>query len=547
MINVVDAGREAFERRSWREAFELLSSAAGGERLVPGDLVRLAMAAYLTRVDGWDDWCATAYQQCVDLGDRALAARCGFWLAFGLDDEGQGVRGGGWLARVEKLLEEEEGVERAERGLLLVHTAVAHLEDGQTTRALALFDEVCELGARLADADVVTLGCLGRGQALIEQGDRLAGLAMLDEAMVAVATREVSAPVAGLVACGAIVTCQRIFDLARATEWTSALTRWCDAQPDLVPYRGQCLVHRAEILRAHGAWPDAVAAADAACEQLAGSPAAGDALYERAEMHRLRGELTEAEESYRAASRAGRDPQPGLALLRLAQGQVAAAAAAIARVAKEATSRAGRARILGPLVEISVAAGDVAAARRAADELQIVASELDATVLHAVSASLVGRVELAEGDADAAIVTLRRAWRAWHEIGAPYEAAQVRVLIAAACSVLGDTDGAEMELDAARWVFHDLGATPDLARITEVTDGPALAGRLTTREVEVVRLVARGSTNRDVGRELYISEKTVARHLSNIFCKLGISSRSAATAWAYEQGLMDASSPGAPT
>jgi DNA-binding NarL/FixJ family response regulator len=156
-------------------------------------------------------------------------------------------------------------------------------------------------------------------------------------------------------------------------------------------------------------------------------------------------------------------------------------------------------------------------------------------------------VELAEGDAGAAIVTLRRAWRAWQVIGAPYEAAQVRVLIAAACSVLGDTDGAEMELDAARWVFHDLGATPDLARITEVTDGPALAGRLTTREVEVVRLVARGSTNRDVGRELYISEKTVARHLSNIFCKLGISSRSAATAWAYEQGLMDASSPGAPT
>jgi ATP/maltotriose-dependent transcriptional regulator MalT len=286
----------------------------------------------------------------------------------------------------------------------------------------------------------------------------------------------------------------------------------------------------------HGAWPEAAVAAEAARQRLAGTPAAGDALYEQAELHRLRGDLACAEEAYRAASHAGRDPQPGLALLRLAQGDVVTALAAVTRVVDEAGISTARARMLGPFAEVSLAAGDVAAARRAVDELMASASGADTPYLDGVAAALMGRVELAEGDARAAIVTLRRAWRVWHELGAPFEAAQVRV--AAACRTLGDADGAAMELDAATRVFDELGAAPDHARIAESAAPPSSPGRLTGREVEVLRLVAGGKSNRAAAGELFISEKTVARHLSNIYAKPGVASRSAAAAWAYEHGLM---------
>jgi DNA-binding CsgD family transcriptional regulator len=532
------SGRAAFERGAWRDAFENWRDATAAESLSAADWLGLALSAYLIRVDDWDTWCARAYQDCLDAGARPAAARCAFWLGFGLMDDGEGARGAGWLGRAREALDGDGELECAERGLLLAHGAVEHLVRGEGKRALEVSSEIWQFGVRFSDPDVTTLGCLGRGQALIELGERADGLALLDEAMVAVAAGELSAPMAGLVSCAAIATCQAILDLARAREWTSALTRWCDEHSDLAPYRGQCLVHRAEVLRAHGAWVDAATTADAACERLAGAPAAGDAWYERAELHRLGGELTLAEEAYRAASRAGRDPQPGLALLRLAQGDLPAALGAIGRAAEEANGPMARSGLLGPLVEITLAAGDVATARRAADDLDRLASEHDAAVLKAAAASHVGAVELAEGDTRAALGTLRRAWLLWHDADVPYEAARVRVLVAAACDALGDSDGAAMELDAARQVFHELGASADLARVVAMTPPATAAGPLTAREVEVLRLVAHGGTNRDVARDLFISEKTVARHLSNVFAKLGLSSRAAATAWAYEHGLM---------
>jgi DNA-binding CsgD family transcriptional regulator len=518
----------AAEPTTWRAVYERLRSSGPS---CPEEWGTLAVAAYLTRPEDWDGWCARAFEACAEAGDRARAARCGFWLGFGLLDLGDAGRGGGWLARAAETLD-EAGVDCAERGLLQAPAALERLEQGDAAAALELFSDMVRLGERFGDADVATLGCLGRAQALVELGERDAGLAELDEALVAVGAGSVSPPIAGLVLCAAIATCQRILDVPRAREWTSALSRWCDAHPDLVAYRGQCLVHRAQVLRLHGAWPEAASAADAACAQLGTAPAVGDAWYERAELHRLLGELDAAEGAYRAASRAGRDPQPGLALLRLAQGDIDAARGAIGRLLDEASTPVERACALGPFVEIALAAGDVGGARDAADELERCAGGLGSSALLATAAACTGSVRLAEGEPSAALGDLRRAWRLWNEIGAPFEAARLRLQVARACDALGDSDGAAMELDAARWVLAELGAPVDAGR------RPPDAGPLTPREVEVLRLVAQGLTNREAGAEMFISDKTVARHLSNVFAKLGVRSRAAATAWAYEQGII---------
>ena len=321
------------------------------------------------------------------------------------------------------------------------------------------------------------------------------------------------------------------------------LARWCERQSGLVPYRGQCLVHRAEILLLHGAWPDAMVEARRAGERLSeppGQPAVGSALYQQAELHRLLGDFASAEEAYRRASQWGRTPQPGLALLRLAQGQVELAAAAIRGALDEAQDPLTRAAVLPAFVEIALAAGDVSSARDAAEELSSIAAALEAPYLKAVSTQARGAVQLADGDARLALAALRRACEAWLGLEAPYEAARVRVLIGEACRELGDKDSSDLEFDAARHAFMGLGAAPDLAHVEDRSrkDAPLRVGGLTGREVQVLALVATGKTNRAIATELVISEKTVARHISNIFAKLGLSSRSAATAYAYEHGLV---------
>jgi DNA-binding CsgD family transcriptional regulator len=302
-------------------------------------------------------------------------------------------------------------------------------------------------------------------------------------------------------------------------------------------------VHRAEILQLHGAWPDALEEAERACERLAGTPdqpSAAAAWYRRGELHRLAGEFASAEEAFRQASRLGREPQPGLALMRLGQGQADTAGAAIRRAVAERPDRAGRGGLLGAYAEIVLADGDAAAARAAADELAALAMDLDSPLLRATAAQADGAVRLAEGDPAAALAALREAWTRWRELEAPYEAGRVRVLIGLACRTLGDEDGAQMELDAAGWVFQQLGAVPDLARVQALarTTGAADDTVLTRRELQVLRLVAAGKTNRAIAADLFLSERTVARHVSNILAKLGLSSRSAATAYAYEHRLV---------
>jgi DNA-binding CsgD family transcriptional regulator len=521
------------------------------EALQAEDLERLAVSAYLV---GRDDESARAWEQAhgrwVRAGDPDRAARCAFWLAFGLLLRGEAAQANGWLARAARLIDDAEtagpgaGRDCAARGYLHVVACLQAMDAGDPKTADAVAHQIVDLATRFDDTDLMGLGLLCLGEAALALGEGTRAARMLDEAMVAVTTGEISPIPAGIVYCGVIEACMDAFDVRRAAEWTEALDRWCAAQPDLVPFRGQCLVHRSQLLQAHGAWAEASSEADRARQRLSepAHPALGLALYQQGELHRLRGEVAEAERAYRAASGQGRDPAPGLALLRLAEGRVDAAAVAIRRTLEHSRGQLTHPAMLAAAVDIMLAAGEVEEARSAADELAEFAEAADVPLARAVGAYATGSVLLAEGDATAALGALRQAYLGWRELEMPHDAARARVRIGVACQALGDHDAADLEMDAARAVFERLGARPDLeelARLAAATvERPARPGGLTERECEVLRQVAAGKTDRQIATALVISEHTVGRHLQNIFRKLGLSSRAAATAYAYDHGLV---------
>jgi ATP/maltotriose-dependent transcriptional regulator MalT len=352
-----------------------------------------------------------------------------------------------------------------------------------------------------------------------------------------VTTEELWPVVVGVVYCGVILACQQAFEVSRARQWTRALTDWRDEQPELVAFTGRCLVHRAEIMQLGGAWADALEEARLAGKRFVETknPAAGVAYYRQAELLRLQGAFEAAEEAYRSASRLGWEPQPGLAQLRLAQGKIEAALTAVRRASAEVAEPLKRVALLPAHVEIALAAGELEEARTACLELEAQAAEYESAMLGALAAHARGSILLAEGEALAALASLREAQRDWLELDAPYEVARTRALAAAACGALGDQEAAALERAAARELFEGLGAAPDLA-LLGARERPTHG--LSQREMEVLRLVAAGKTNREIGSTLVISEHTVARHVQNIYAKLGVSSRAAATAFAFEHGLV---------
>lgn len=541
-VELLEQGRDQYRRKTWGGAFLSLSEADAQEPLKAEDLVLLATSAHLTGRDAERDglW-ARAHQQFLEAGNPPAAARAAFTLVMGLTDRGEFAQAGGWLARANRGLE-EYGVECVEQGYLMLPMAIRSIHSGDVAGGLEAFSQVAKIAERFGDVDLITMSRLGRGRGLVILGEIDEGFSILDEAMVSVTAGEVSPIVSGVVYCAVIETCQDVFDLRRAQEWTAALSHWCSSQPDLVPFRGQCLIYRVEIMQLKGSWPDAMEEARRACklfEAFPSQPAAPAAYYRLGELHRLRGELSRAEEAYRQMSRMGGTPQPGYALLRLAQGQPEAAALSILTATEEAGTRPERARLLGAVVEIMLAAGRPEEAERATRELNDLAEELEAPLLSAMASYARGTL-LMQDDPQSAMHALRTAWRSWLELEAPYEGARTRALIGVAARRLGDEDTAQMELDAARWVFSQLGAPHDLAIVDRLLrKQPALIpGGLTGRELEVLRLVAAGKTNRAIAADLFLSEKTVARHISNIFSKLGVTTRSSATAFAFQHDLI---------
>jgi DNA-binding CsgD family transcriptional regulator len=482
------------------------------------------------------------HQAHLDAGESLGAARCAFWIGVNFARRGEMGRAGGWLGRAQRLVE-REGDDCVERSYLLLPVAFEHEAGGDWEAASVTLSEAVEAGERFGDRDLFALAVHEQGHVLIEHGRVSDGLGLLDEAMVAVTAGELSPIVTGLVYCGVILACQRAYEPRRAQEWTTALTQWCEQQPDMVSFTGRCLTHRAEIMQLHGAWPEALAEARRATERFeeqGSEMAAGEASCRQGDLHRLLGEFAAAEDAYRHGSRCGWQPQPGLALLRLAQGRGDDAVAAIRRALDEAGEGQTRLALLPACVEIMLAVGDVPAARRACDELEELAAGQGTAMVEATVASARGALELVEGDARSALVSLRRAQRMWQELEAPHEAARARLGVGLACRALGDGEGGALELDAARAGFAELGAAPDLARLDSIAGGRSQGEShgLTKREAEVLRMVAAGDTNKAIAAELVLSERTVDRHVSNIFAKLGVSSRTAATAYAYEHRLV---------
>jgi DNA-binding CsgD family transcriptional regulator len=539
---LLDRARNSYEQGAWAKAHQALSLADRETPLGADDLELLAMSAYLIGLD--DEYLGTlerAHNAHLSADQCPRAVRCAFWLSFRLLMRGETGRATGWLARAQRLLERSV-CECAEHGYLLLPVVEQRLDTGDYDAAYAVAADAVAIGERCDDADLVACARHLQGRIRLQQGQVESGLALLDETMLAVTGGLLSPLVTGLMYCAVIAACQEVYAIERSREWTVALSHWCEGQPDMVAFAGVCQVHRAEIMQIQGAWPEAIDEARRACARSLGvsQRSTAAAFYQQAELHRLKGEFSLAEEAYRGASRLGLDPQPGLALLRLAQGRSGVAATAIRRVAGTTVGRLKRMSLLPAYVEIMLTAGDVRDAREACRELGEIARTFDTGAPDAMAAQASGAVALAEGDAQAALGLLRRAFEVWQRIDAPYAAARVRVLIGLACRALGDEDGAALEIAAARSVFERLGAAPDFARIDSLMNGtpsPPVHG-LTPRELQVLRLVAAGETNKAIAAKLGLSEKTIDRHVSNILNKLDVSSRTAATAFAYQAKLV---------
>lgn len=536
----LDLGRSAFHERRWRDALECLSRADSEGGLPPQDIELAASVAMLLGLNAQSvEYLARAHDEFLTMGDTDSAARCAAWLVMFLMDMGEHAKGTGWLSRAKHLLEGMAGPCAAE-GYLLIPAGLGSLRGGNPAAGSELFSRALELGTSFHDKDLQALGRLGVGTSRVSLGHTEEGLELLDEVMVSVTAGEVSPIPAGIIYCAVLGSCRLSHDVRRAHEWTAALERWCGERPDMVMFSGQCQAYRAELLILHGAWDEALAVARAAEGRVRkGDPdATFGSWYQQGEVLRLQGFFDEAAKAYATAAGTGFEPVPGIALLQLAQRKTSQAQATLRRALAEADP-ANRRRLLPAVVEIELAAGETTTARAALDEMSEFIHQASPPLEIALAAHAAAQVLLAEGDPQAALRESRSAWRTWFSLEAPYHAALCRVLAGRACVLLGDPDTAAMEFEAAKADFADLGATPAVAQVLEVTGEKGKdVSPLTSRELEVLRLIAGGNANRTIARELYLSEKTVARHVSNILSKLAVPSRAAATGYAFEHGLI---------
>lgn len=508
------------------------------------DLERLGWAGGLSgREDVYLGVLERAYQVRLDRGETLRAARLALWLALRLFVLGEPGRASGWLARLQRLI---EGKDCAEAGYALLPVIRRHEMAGEFAEMTRLALRAAEIGDRFHEPDLSAFARTLAGRGTVRQGRIEDGLALLDEGMLSAASGELSPIITGLIYCSMIASCHNIYAFDRAREWTRGLDSWLASQPQLVPFQGACAVHRLEILQLGGAWEEVIEVVRTTTERFAAAEGreadetAGDASYQKAEIHRLRGEHAEADAAYRVAGERGREQQPGLALLRLAQGRGDAAATAIRGVLAATTDPLRRARYLPAAVEISLATGNLEEAQRAAAELEDVAGRFKTDILQAMGSHARAAIDVHEGRPHAGVAPLRSALEVWKEVGAPYIVAKIRLLLGRACRDVGDDDAATIEFDLARKALTSLGATPDLAVIAEapLAAAPEDKAGLSRRELEVLRHLATGKTNKAIALLLHLSEKTVDRHVSNIFAKIDVSSRAAATAYAYRQHLV---------
>ncbi|MGZ8512737.1 MAG: LuxR C-terminal-related transcriptional regulator [Candidatus Limnocylindria bacterium] len=531
-------GREALARRDWAQAYDSFGAADQGA-LTGADLEGRADAAWwLSKLPESLEIRRRAYAAFDAEGDDAAATAVAARLAIEHFIRGETSVGGGFLMKAHR--HAADLPEGRERGFLaLIDGTVARFA-GDLDGSIALIAEALRLGRTAGDPDLIAMAIHTEGLVLVDQGKVDEGLALLDEAMASIVAGEVDPYFTGIIYCDLIGACLSVSDLRRAGEWSDAARAWCDTIPPDSPYPGMCRANRAEVARLRGAWPEAEAEAVLATEQLmVVDPAiAAAAFLQVAEIRRRTGDLVGAEAAYTRAHELGQDPQPGLALLRLAQGKTDAARSAIDAALEGEPRAVARTKLLAARVDIALAEGEIDAARAGALGLAVIAEETGTPAFAAMATTAAGAVALAEDEAATALAQLRDAVAAWQDLRLPYEAARARVLYARALRASGDDDGAALELRAALAMFEGLGAVPDAEATRGLLGAPgALPAGLTAREAEVLRLVASGKTNRDIAVELVISEHTVSRHLQNMYAKLGVSSRSAATAFAFEHGL----------
>ena len=535
----LEAARDAYARRDWSGARDRFRAARDAGDLSADDLHALADAEWwLGLVDESLAASEEAYRLFLQGAHPRQAASAAMWIALSLFLRGDDVAGSGWMSRAQRILRDQP--ECPEHGYVRYLLEVEGALGGSDLDAVASSArEVQEIGRRHADPNLAALGILGEGRALIKQGRVVEGNELLDEAMVAVLRDELSPEWAGNIYCHLMAACYELADFRRAAEWTRETTRWLESLPAAALFTGICRVHRSQVFQTAGAWEQAESEAMRVCEDLANIHVASTAEghYQIGELRRLRGDLAGAERAYSDAHERGRDPQPGLALLRLTQGKTDAAAASIRSGLAGTSDRLARARLRAAQVEIACAARDLEAAGEASDELDEIASDYGSSGLDVMARHARGAVLLAGGDAAKALEMLRGACERWQELHAPYEGARVRLLLAEAYDLLGDSEAAVRELDAAEVVFAHLGAGPDANAVVALRGDPPLPDGLTRREAEVLALVAAGKTNREVATALTISQKTVARHLSNIFTKIEVSSRTEAAAYAFAHDL----------